>query len=78
MDQTAKRIQEQVRDVQAVYDNGRRAVTDLAKTASDRSKEALTRTDVWVHENPWMALGVVAGVGLVIGLLVANSFHEED
>lgn len=34
-----------------------------------RTKEAARATDVYVHENPWTAMGVAAGVGLVVGLL---------
>jgi len=76
MDPTAKRIQEQVEQVQEVYDNGRRAVGDLAKTASEKSRQALTATDSWVHENPWVALGMVAGVGLLLGVLIAQSLED--
>lgn len=34
-----------------------------------RTKEAAKATDVYVHDHPWMAVGVAAGVGLVVGLL---------
>lgn len=34
-----------------------------------RTKEAAKATDVYVHANPWTAVGVAAGVGLVVGLL---------
>jgi ElaB/YqjD/DUF883 family membrane-anchored ribosome-binding protein len=78
MDETARRINEQIEQVQGVYDNGRRAVGDLARSASDKSKQALTATDHWVHDNPWVALGVVAGVGLVLGVLMGQSFRESD
>lgn len=33
-------------------------------------KKAVTATDVYVHENPWAALGVAGGIGLVLGLLL--------
>lgn len=39
-----------------------------------RTKEAAVATDVYVHENPWAAIGVAAGVGLVVGLL-SNRQH---
>jgi ElaB/YqjD/DUF883 family membrane-anchored ribosome-binding protein len=39
----------------------------LAKT-----KAAAKATDAYVHENPWKAVGVAAGVGLVIGLLIGR------
>ncbi len=34
------------------------------------SKKAVAATDFYVHENPWAALGVAGGVGLVLGLLL--------
>lgn len=34
-----------------------------------KSKEAAKATDVYVHDHPWMAVGVAAGVALAIGLL---------
>jgi ElaB/YqjD/DUF883 family membrane-anchored ribosome-binding protein len=36
----------------------------LAKT-----REAARATDAYVHDNPWKAVGVAAGFGLLIGLL---------
>jgi ElaB/YqjD/DUF883 family membrane-anchored ribosome-binding protein len=39
----------------------------LAKT-----KEAAKATDAYVHENPWKSIGIAAGVGLVIGLLISR------
>ncbi len=77
MDETAKRVQEQVEQVQQVYDDGRRRMEELARTASESSRKAVAFTDQWVRENPWWALGIVAGIGLVIGLLVAPSWQED-
>lgn len=37
-----------------------------------RTKAAAKATDVYVHENPWQAIGVAAGVGVVIGLLIGR------
>ncbi|MDO9049889.1 MAG: YqjD family protein [Methylotenera sp.] len=39
----------------------------LAKT-----KAAVKVTDVYVHENPWRSIGLAAGVGVVIGLLIGR------
>jgi len=38
----------------------------------DRSRAAMHATDDWVHLNPWGAVGLGAGVGFLIGLLVAR------
>lgn len=37
-----------------------------------RSKAAARHTDDWVHDHPWKAIGVAAGVGLVLGLLIGR------
>lgn len=29
-------------------------------------------TDEFVHENPWKSIGIAAGVGLVVGLLISR------
>jgi ElaB/YqjD/DUF883 family membrane-anchored ribosome-binding protein len=34
-----------------------------------KTKEAAKATDAYVHEYPWKAVGIAAGVGLLIGLL---------
>ncbi len=39
----------------------------LAKT-----KAAARVTDEYVHDHPWHAVGIAAGVGLVIGLLIGR------
>jgi ElaB/YqjD/DUF883 family membrane-anchored ribosome-binding protein len=37
-----------------------------------KTREAAKATDVYVHENPWKAIGASAAVGMVIGLLIAR------
>lgn len=37
-----------------------------------RTKEAAKATDVYVHENPWQAIGAAAGIGLLIGWLMGR------
>ena len=34
-----------------------------------KTREAARATDAYVHDNPWKAVGVAAGFGLLIGLL---------
>jgi ElaB/YqjD/DUF883 family membrane-anchored ribosome-binding protein len=77
MEETVDQVQEQVSQAKAAYDRGRRAINDLSKTATEKSKQALTYTDDWVHENTWLALGLVAGAGLVLGVFVAWSLQRD-
>ena len=37
-----------------------------------RAKQAARVTDDYVHENPWKAVGVAAGAGLIIGMLISR------
>lgn len=37
-----------------------------------KTKQAAKVTDEYVHENPWAAVGIAAGVGLVVGMLISR------
>lgn len=37
-----------------------------------KTKAAAQATDEYVHESPWTAIGVAAGVGLLLGLVIAR------
>jgi ElaB/YqjD/DUF883 family membrane-anchored ribosome-binding protein len=53
----------------------------LSETAKARGREAALATHEYVQENPWNAVGVAAGVGLLIGLVLAATFScggDED
>ena len=44
-----------------------------ARDASqERIKEASVAVDKRVHEEPWKALGIVAGVGLLVGFIMGR------
>ena len=42
----------------------------IEETAIESTKTAVRATDNYVHENPWRVIGVSAGIGIVIGLLL--------
>ena len=37
-----------------------------------KTKQAAKVTDEYVHENPWKAVGIAAGVGLIVGMLISR------
>ncbi len=45
---------------------------ELQNAAIETGKEAAKTTDEFVHENPWKAVGIAAGVGFIVGLLIAR------
>jgi ElaB/YqjD/DUF883 family membrane-anchored ribosome-binding protein len=42
----------------------------IEESAIETTKTAVRATDNYVHENPWRAISVSAGIGVVIGLLL--------
>jgi ElaB/YqjD/DUF883 family membrane-anchored ribosome-binding protein len=38
----------------------------------EKTRQAARATDDYVHESPWRAVGIGAGVGLVIGMLISR------
>ncbi len=54
---------------------------EKSKACSDKvalkTREAADATDFFVKENPWRSLGIAAGVGLLVGGLVALSSRRK-
>lgn len=44
----------------------------LQEVAMAKAQEVGDAADEFVHENPWKSIGVAAGIGLVVGLLVSR------
>lgn len=59
------RISERLRD--AKY-----RLADAEDLLLAKTKAAARATDDYVHESPWAAVGIAAGVGLLVGLLVGR------
>jgi ElaB/YqjD/DUF883 family membrane-anchored ribosome-binding protein len=56
-------------------DSIRNAKTRLAaagEALGERSREAARHADEFVHENPWNAIGVAAGIGLLLGFMIGR------
>ena len=45
---------------------------EMEQHVAARAREAAQKTNEYVHENPWPSMGVAAGVGFVIGLLIGR------
>ena len=55
--------------IQKGIQSGKYTLAELQKAVVDKTKYAAKTTDDYVHDNPWTALGIAAGVGLLIGFL---------
>lgn len=47
-------------------------LVEIESAAVEKAKVAAKRTDEFVHDHPWQAVGVGAAVGLLIGFLAAR------
>lgn len=47
-------------------------LADAERALLERTKEAARATDEYVHDNPWQAVGVAAGIGFLLGMLIAR------
>jgi ElaB/YqjD/DUF883 family membrane-anchored ribosome-binding protein len=73
---TANQAGEKIGDArERIQDSLHQAKVKLAEAealVTERARQAARYTDEYVHENPWRAIGVAAGIGLLLGLLISR------
>ena len=60
---------------QRIEENLKEAKGKLAQAEAiviDKTKAAAEATDTYVRANPWQAVGIAAGVGFLVGVLVSR------
>lgn len=50
----------------------RHKLADAEEAVRLKTREVAKATDNYVHEHPWKSIGVAAGVGLLVGLLISR------
>ena len=70
--QTGEKLQEARARAEESLRAAKARMGDLQDDAVRRAREATSATEDYVRENPWQALGVAAGIGVIIGLLVSR------
>lgn len=58
--------------VQAKLNQAKDDLVRLQEAAVAHVKAAGHATDEFVHDNPWKAIGIAGGIGLVVGLLIGR------
>jgi ElaB/YqjD/DUF883 family membrane-anchored ribosome-binding protein len=53
-------------------DGAKVRLSQLEVETLEKGKAAARATDHYVHENPWKSVGIAAGVGLLLGLLIGR------
>jgi ElaB/YqjD/DUF883 family membrane-anchored ribosome-binding protein len=74
---TAGQTGEKIENVRARAQESLRSVkARLAETGAEiegRARAAAKSTDAYVHENPWTAVAIAAGIGFLVGMLSRRS-----
>lgn len=50
----------------------RERIKEMTQNAEMQARAAAREVDKKVHENPWTAVGIAAGIGLVLGILLGR------
>ncbi|WP_290867706.1 YqjD family protein [Aquabacterium sp.] len=58
--------------VQATLSQAKSGLIDAQAAVVERAKAAAKATDGYVHESPWKAVGIAAGVGLLLGIVIGR------
>lgn len=58
--------------VQQRMNQAKAELVHLQVAAVAKAKAAGHAADEFVHENPWKSIGIAAGIGLVVGMLVSR------
>lgn len=58
--------------IESNLERARETLKDSEDRLREQGKAAIEATEAYVHSNPWKALGIAAGVGLLFGLLAGR------
>jgi ElaB/YqjD/DUF883 family membrane-anchored ribosome-binding protein len=70
--ETGQRASDLLSEVGAKLLAAKSMLRDLPDEAVERATTAARNTDDYVREKPWQAIGVVAAVALLVGILVSR------
>jgi len=70
--QAGERVQQARERAKETVRAARERLADSQEELTRRAREAAKDADKYVRDNPWQAVGIAAGVALIIGLLVSR------
>ena len=51
-------------------------IGEIEHVAVEKAKATAQATDAYVHDKPWQAIGITAGVGVLVGLAVGMMLNR--
>lgn len=52
--------------------NARQSLAEAQAAVVERTRQVARATDDYVHDNPWRSIGIAAGIGFIVGLLIGR------
>lgn len=71
MDKAPSNVEEMPTSAEDKLRNVRESMDQYVATASERAREAAAYADRQVQQNPWTAVGIGFGVGMMFGAMIA-------
>jgi len=71
-DQAGEKVANLRARVQERLTGARVRLVEAEEALVAKTRAAARATDAYVHESPWTAVGVAAGVGLLVGLIIGR------
>lgn len=71
-DQGSEKMTQARAKIRSSLEAAKARVLEAEHAAVQRGEDALHATEDYAKRNPWQAMGIAAGVGLVIGVLLAR------
>ena len=71
-DEGAMQVDNMKSRMHSQYSAARERFGEIQHTVTDGARMAANTTDEYVHTNPWQAVGIAAGVGVLLGMLIAR------
>lgn len=68
--QAGDKVSEVRRRIEQNLEEAKKTLSGAEEALMDKTKEVARAADVYVRQNPWNAVGIAAGVGLILGLLL--------
>jgi ElaB/YqjD/DUF883 family membrane-anchored ribosome-binding protein len=70
--QTGEKVTELRARMQENLRVARHKLADAEEAIRVKTREVAKATDTYVHEHPWKSIGIAAGAGLIVGLLIGR------
>jgi len=71
-DQGGERVTEARAKIRDSLETARSRLLQAERVALRHGEDAVIATEEYVRRNPWQSVGIAAGVGLVLGVLLAR------